>query len=55
MSNLASLHTASLISSPGANVNSFVPSLPIEDPANPLWDGEKKTKNAQRDQDLSLD
>ena len=43
---------------PGANfnmkghVNPFVPSLPVEDPANPLWDGEKKTENAQKD--LSL-
>ena len=54
VSNLAPLHAASSISSPGANVNPFVPSLPIEDPANPLWDGEKKIENAQRDQDLSL-
>jgi len=44
---------------PGANfnmkghVNPFVPSLPVEDPTNPLWDGKKKTENAQRD--LPLD
>ena len=63
MSNLAPSHAASSISSPGipfsygtpgansnvkGHVNPFVPSLPVEDPANPLWDGE----NAQRD--LSL-
>jgi len=45
---------------PGANVNAMghvnplVPSLPIEDPANSFWDGEKKTENAQRDQNLSF-
>jgi len=69
VSNPAPLHAASSISSPdivfsygtpGANfnvkrhVNPFVPSLPIEDPANALWDSEKKTENAHRDQDLSL-
>ena len=69
VSNPAPLHAASSISSPsilfshgvpGANfnvkdhVNPFVPSLPIGDPANPLWDGEKKTENAHRDQGLSL-
>ena len=67
MSNLAPSHAASSIPSPGipfsygtpganfnvkGHVNLFVPSLPVEDPANPLWDGEKKTENAQRD--LSL-
>jgi len=67
VSNLAPSHAASSISSPGipfscgtpgansnvkGHVNPFVPSLPVEDPANPLWDGEKKTENAQRD--LSL-
>jgi len=36
------------------HVNPPVPSFPIEDAANPLWDGEKKTENAQRDQKLSL-
>ena len=45
---------------PGANfnvkghVNPFVPSFLIEDLENELWDGEKKTENAHRDQDLSL-
>jgi len=28
--------------------------LPFLDPANPWWDGEKKTENAQKDQNLSL-
>ena len=69
VSDSAPLHAASSISSsripfsygtPSANfnakghVNPPVPSFPIEDAANPLWDGEKKTENAQRDQDLSL-
>jgi len=62
--NLAPSHTASSIISPsipfsygtpGANfnvkghVNPFVPSLPVKDPANLLWDSKKKTKNTQRD------
>jgi len=69
VSNPAPLHATSSISSsdilfsygtPGANfnvkghVNPFVPSLLIEDLANELWNGEKKTENAHRDQDLSL-
>ena len=29
---------------PSANFN---PPVPIEDPANPFWDGDKKTENAQ--------
>jgi len=62
--NLAPSHAASSISSPSilfsygtpsanfnvkGHVNPFVPSLPVEDPANPLWDSEKKTENTQRD------
>jgi len=69
VSDPAPLHAASSISSssapfsygtPSANfnakghVNPPVPSFPTEDAANPLWDGEKKTENPQRDQKLSL-
>jgi len=61
VSNPAPLHAASSISSPSIpfsygtpSANPPVPSFPIEDPANPLWDGEKKTENAERDQNLSL-
>jgi len=44
---------------PGTNfnvkghVNPFIPSLSVEDSANPSWDSEKKTKNAQRNLLLS--
>jgi len=69
VSNPVPLHAASSISSPGipfihgapganfnvkGHVNPFAPSPPIKDPANPLWNGEKKTENAHRDQNLSL-
>jgi len=68
VSNPAPLHAASSISSPGipfngtpsanliakGHVNPPIPSFPIEDAANPLWDGDKKTENPQRDQNLSL-
>ena len=68
VSNPAPLHAASSISSPGVpfngtpsanliakgHVNPPLPSFPTEDAANPLWDGDKKTENAQRDQNLSL-
>ena len=68
VSNPAPLHAASSISSPGipfngtpsanliakGHVNPPIPSFPIEDTANPLWDGDKKTENPQRDQNLSL-
>jgi len=63
--NPAPLHVASSTSSsripfgystPSASLNArghANPPVPIEDPENPLWDGEK-TENAQRDQKLSL-
>jgi len=37
-----------------SSANLPVFSLPIEDPANPFWDGEKTTENAQRDPRVSL-
>jgi len=68
VSNLAPSHAVSSILSPGisfsygtpganfnvkGHVNPFVPSLPVKDPANPLWDSEKKTENTQGDLLLS--